>query len=63
MEPSTSYYKMLLIANSKELKIIETIPGFAHNIKNIGNEELITIIWSHQIFDKIKPDTVFKKIN
>ncbi len=52
-----------ILTNSKELRIIETIPGFTHNIKNIGNEELITIIWSNQIFDKIKPDTIFKKIN
>ena len=52
-----------IIKNSKELKIIETIPGFTHNIKNIGNEELITIIWSNQIFDKIKKDNIFKKIN
>ena len=51
-----------ILANSKELKIVETIPGFSHNIKNIGNMDLITIIWSNQIFDKIKPDTIFKEI-
>lgn len=28
-----------------------------HNIKNIGSEELITLFWSHEIFNPEKPDT------
>ena len=52
-----------VISDSKNLKIIETIPGFTHNIKNIGKDELFTLIWSNQIFDKSKPDTNYKKIS
>lgn len=52
-----------VFVNSKELKVIETVPGYTHNIKNVGKDELITIIWSNQIFDKKKPDTIFKEVN
>ena len=47
--------------SSKELKVIETVPGYTHIIKNVGKDELITI-WFNQIFDK-KPDTIFKEVN
>ena len=38
-------------------QIVETIPGWAHYIKNIGKEELIAILWANEIFDKDNPDT------
>ena len=35
-----------------------TIPvGYQHCINNIGNEELILILWANELFDKNKPDT------
>ena len=33
-------------------------PGHLHSIKNVGNKELIIIIWSSEIYDKKKPDTL-----
>ena len=30
-----------IITSSKELKIVETVPGWSHNITNIGSEEMI----------------------
>lgn len=50
------------IATENENKIIETIPGWAHKIKNIGSSDLIMLIWSNEVFDKMKPDT-FKFID
>lgn len=35
------------------------IPGYTHNIKNIGKEEMILILWANEIFDQNKPDTYF----
>ena len=48
--------------SGRDLKVVQTIPGFAHSIKNIGKQELISIIWSNQIFDKKKPDTIYQFI-
>lgn len=42
---------------------IVTIPiGYTHNIENIGNDEMILVIWCNELFDKDRPDTYFKKV-
>ncbi|HHQ4471510.1 UDP-2-acetamido-2,6-beta-L-arabino-hexul-4-ose reductase [Aeromonas sp. S41-2] len=41
-----------------EYKIIETVPGWTHDITNIGEEELIVMLWANEVFDRSKPDTI-----
>ena len=41
---------MAIIKNS------ESIPGWQH-IENTGNDELVVILWSNEVFNKNKPDT------
>ena len=43
--------------NSHIPKIVETIPGWQHYIKNIGSEDLVVLLWSNEVFDVKKPDT------
>lgn len=38
-------------------EVIETIPGYVHNITNIGKEDLILLVWANEIFDPEHPDT------
>ena len=38
--------------------IVETVPGWTHDITNIGSEELIVMLWANEMFDRDKPDTV-----
>jgi len=38
--------------------IVETVPGWTHDITNVGSEELIVMLWANEIFDRDKPDTV-----
>jgi UDP-2-acetamido-2,6-beta-L-arabino-hexul-4-ose reductase len=42
--------------------IVETIPGWAHDITNVGSEELIVMLWANEVFDRSRPDTVAMKI-
>jgi len=51
-----------IITTSKELKIIETVPGWSHNITNIGTEEIIVMLWANKIFDPDNPDTIAHKV-
>lgn len=44
------------------LEIVETVPGWTHNITNIGDEELIVMLWANEIFDRNRPDTIAKKL-
>ena len=41
-----------LLFNSEKETIIETIPGWAHNIKNTGKKDLIAILWANENFNK-----------
>lgn len=47
-----------IFVDAGEYKIIETVPGWTHDITNIGEEELIVMLWANEIFDRSKPDTI-----
>ena len=38
-------------------EIVETVPGWTHDITNIGKEEMIVMLWANEIFDRANPDT------
>lgn len=40
-----------------QAKIVETIPGWTHDITNIGDDEMIVMLWANEIFDRQQPDT------
>ena len=44
--------------SGKSPMIVETIPGWSHDITNTGKEELIAMLWANEIFDHNKPDTI-----
>jgi UDP-2-acetamido-2,6-beta-L-arabino-hexul-4-ose reductase len=37
--------------------IVETVPGWTHDITNIGSDELVVMLWANEIFDRASPDT------
>lgn len=43
-------------------KIVETIPGWTHDITNIGENELIVMLWASEAFDRARPDTIANKV-
>ena len=49
--------KLSFKLDDKNLKVVESIPGYQHYIKNVGNSDLIVLLWSNEIFDVKKPDT------
>jgi UDP-2-acetamido-2,6-beta-L-arabino-hexul-4-ose reductase len=38
--------------------VVETIPGWAHDITNTGTAELVVMLWANEIFDRDRPDTI-----
>jgi len=38
--------------------IVETIPGWAHDITNTGDAEMVVMLWANEIFDRTRPDTI-----
>ena len=46
-----------LKTTGEEPRIVETVPGWTHDITNIGDEEMVVMLWANEIFDREKPDT------
>ncbi len=51
-----------LVTKGGEGRIVETVPGWTHNITNIGDDEMIVMLWANEIFDREKPDTFANKV-
>ena len=45
-----------------ELKIVETVPGWSHDITNIGKEEIIVMLWANEIFNPDNPETIAHEV-
>ncbi|MCL1988254.1 MAG: NAD-dependent epimerase/dehydratase family protein [Firmicutes bacterium] len=48
--------------DGKNLTVVDIPPGYIHSLVNTGEDDLITIIWASEQFDKAKPDTFFEKV-
>jgi len=46
-----------LVVNGGVPTIVETIPGWTHDVTNIGGEEMVVMLWANEIFDRTHPDT------
>jgi UDP-2-acetamido-2,6-beta-L-arabino-hexul-4-ose reductase len=51
-----------LETNSEDPVIVETIPGWAHDITNIGDDEMVVMLWANEVFDHNRPDTIASKL-
>jgi UDP-2-acetamido-2,6-beta-L-arabino-hexul-4-ose reductase len=47
----------MLETSGDTAEIVETAPGWTHDITNIGENELIVMLWANEIFDRKLPDT------
>ena len=47
---------------NNNLKTIKIEPGAIHAIKNIGEEDMVLIVYSNESFDPEDPDTFYDKI-
>lgn len=45
-----------------DTRVVETIPGWAHDIANVGDDELIVMLWANEVFDRARPDTIAMKV-
>jgi UDP-2-acetamido-2,6-beta-L-arabino-hexul-4-ose reductase len=54
--------KSELVVDANEHRIVETVPGWSHDVTNIGSDELIVMLWANEIFDREKPDTFAKPL-
>ena len=46
-----------LVSSADMPTVIETIPGWAHDVTNVGTDELVVFSWANERFDPARPDT------
>jgi len=45
-----------------KLEVVDIPVGYTHNIENLGDSDMVTIMWANEVFNKDKPDTIFLKV-
>ncbi len=51
-----------LETSGEQPQIVETVPGWTHDITNIGTDEMVVMLWANEIFDRANPDTIASKV-
>ncbi len=45
-----------------KLEVVDVPPGYTHNIENLGDTDMVTIMWANETFDPARPDTYFEPV-
>jgi len=48
--------------SSTTLEVVDIPPGYTHDITNIGEEELVTLMWANEVFDPERADTYYEQV-
>jgi UDP-2-acetamido-2,6-beta-L-arabino-hexul-4-ose reductase len=46
----------------KSFSVVETAPGWSHNVTNVGDDELVALIWANEVLNTERPDTISHKV-
>lgn len=47
---------------AEKLEVIDIPVGYTHNIENLGDTDMVTIMWANEYLDKNNPDTHFLEV-
>ena len=45
-----------------KLEVVDIPVGYTHNIENLGDSDMVTIMWANEPFDPDRPDTFFLEV-
>ena len=48
--------------SGEHLEVVDIPTGYTHNIENVGDTEMVTVMWANEPFDPQHPDTFFEKV-
>lgn len=48
--------------SDSNLQVVDIPTGYTHSIVNIGDEDMVTVMWASECFDPEKPDTYFLEV-
>lgn len=48
--------------SGEKLQVLDIPTGYTHSIVNVGESDLVTVMWANECFDPEKPDTYFVEV-
>ncbi|BCZ49028.1 capsular polysaccharide biosynthesis protein Cap8F [Clostridium gelidum] len=48
--------------NGEKLQVVDIPTGYTHSIVNIGDTDMVTVMWANEAFNPEKPDTYFLEV-
>ncbi|WP_291569605.1 NAD-dependent epimerase/dehydratase family protein [Clostridium sp. UBA4548] len=48
--------------SGEKLEVIDIPVGYTHSITNMGDTDMVTVMWVNEIFDPEKPDTIYLEV-
>lgn len=50
------------LVSGDKMEVVDIPTGYTHNIENLGETEMVTIMWANESFDPEKPDTYYLEV-
>jgi UDP-2-acetamido-2,6-beta-L-arabino-hexul-4-ose reductase len=48
--------------DGERLEVVDIPVGYTHNIENVGETDLVTVMWVNECFDPTNPDTFYLEV-
>ena len=45
-----------------KLEVVDIPTGYTHNIENLGEGDMVTLMWANEAFDPENPDTIYLEV-
>lgn len=49
--------------SGKKLEVVDIPTGYTHSITNVGDTDLVTLMWCNECFNPEKPDTIYEPVD
>lgn len=50
------------IVSGEKIEVVDIPAGYTHNIENLGDSDMVTLMWANEKFDPERPDTFFESV-
>lgn len=48
--------------SGNKLEVVDIPTGYIHNIENLGDSDMVTVMWANEAFDPANPDTFYLEV-
>ena len=48
--------------SADKLEVVDIPPGYTHNIENVGDTDMVVVMWANEQYDPQRPDTYYLEV-